>query len=143
MRTIESSIVIAAAPERVWTILVDFARYAEWNPFIPRAEGRPVVGATLTLFIRPPGEKGMTHQPTVLVADRAGELQWLGKVAVPGLLSARHSFTLESVGEGTRLRQREEFRGLLVPLLRRTLDRTGHGFVQLNAALKERAEAAG
>ena len=40
--------------------------------------------------------------------------------------------------------QREEFRGLLVPLFSRSLDTdTRRGFEAMNQALKERAEASG
>ncbi|MFC4147280.1 SRPBCC domain-containing protein [Micromonospora mangrovi] len=141
MRTIDTSIMISATPERVWEILTDLPRYEEWNPFVRRAAGRPAVGEVLALFIQPPGEKGMTHHPTVTVAEPARHFQWLGKVAVPGLFGARHEFVLEPTGEGTRLRHRETFTGLLVPFLKRTLDRTETGFGQLNRALKERAEA--
>ena len=43
---------------------------------------------------------------------------------------------------GTRFVQREEFRGLLVPLLWSSVSRnTQRGFEAMNAALKERAEA--
>jgi hypothetical protein len=140
VRIIDTSIMISSPPERVWEILVDFARYEEWNPFILRAEGEPTTGTTLKVHIQPPGDKGMTHQPTVQVAEPARHLQWLGKVAIPGMFSGRHEFILEAAEGGTLLRQREEFGGFLVPFLRRTLDRTEDGFQQLNQALKERAE---
>lgn len=64
----------------------------------------------------------MTHQPTVMIATPGRHLQWLGKVAIPGLLSGRHEFILEPVGEGTILVHREEFTGILVPFLRRSFD---------------------
>ncbi|MCI4065585.1 SRPBCC domain-containing protein [Micromonospora sp. R77] len=140
MRTIDTSITISSPPERVWEILTDLPRYQEWNPFVRRAAGRPAVGEALTLFIQPPGEKGMTHHPTVTVAEPARQFQWLGKVAVPGLFGARHEFVLEAAAGGTLVRHRETFTGLLVPFLKRTLDRTELGFDQLNRALKERAE---
>ncbi|GAA5037462.1 hypothetical protein HNP84_003135 [Thermocatellispora tengchongensis] len=143
MRTIDTSIVIEAPPQAVWDVLADFAGYAEWNPFIVRAEGEAVAGSVLSLHIRPPGGAGMTHHPTVLVAEPARHLRWLGKVAIPGLLAARHDFILEPHGQGTLVRHREVFTGLLVPFLRRTLRRTEEGFAALNAALKERAERRG
>ncbi|MEO3858263.1 SRPBCC domain-containing protein [Acrocarpospora sp. B8E8] len=141
MHTIDTGLIIKAAPAEVWAVIADFGSYAEWNPFILRAEGEAVEGSTLRLHIRPPGEKGMTHQPTVLIAEPARRLCWLGKVSVPGLFAARHEFILEPIDEGTRFRHREVFTGLLVPLLRRTLRRTETGFELLNQALKKRVEA--
>jgi hypothetical protein len=140
MRTIDTSIVIETPPQRVWDVIVDFDRYAEWNPFILQAEGEAVVGSIVKLHIRPPGGKGMTHHPTILVAQSARHLQWLGKVAIPGLFAARHEFILQPITEGTLLRHRERFTGLLVPFVRRTLKRTEAGFAMLNQALKEQAE---
>jgi hypothetical protein len=53
-----------------------------------------------------------------------------------------HSFTIEPrAGGGSRLRQDETFRGVLVPFLARSLDRgTLPAFHALDAALKQRAE---
>ncbi|GII42814.1 SRPBCC domain-containing protein [Planotetraspora phitsanulokensis] len=103
MHTIDTSVVIEASPQEVWAVIVDFGRYEEWNPFILKAGGQAVVGTTLRLHIRTPGDDGMTHRPTVVIAEPAKHLQWLGKVAIPGLLAARHDFILEPRGEGTSL----------------------------------------
>ncbi|MHB8211958.1 MAG: SRPBCC family protein [Acidithiobacillus sp.] len=32
MRQVETEIEIAASPERIWSILMDFSAYPEWNP---------------------------------------------------------------------------------------------------------------
>lgn len=140
MHTIDTSVTIAATPRAVWDIVVDFASYVEWNPFIQRASGVAEVGTVLTVEIKPAGGKAMTHRPTVLVADPGERLQWLGKVAVPGLFAARHEFVLQPDGDGTHVQHREEFRGLLVPFLKGTLRQTEAGFEAMNQALKERAE---
>jgi hypothetical protein len=140
MRVIDTSITIGAAPERIWDIITDFGKYPDWNPFIPEAKGQPVAGNKIEAFIRPPGEKGMTHTPTITIAEPGKHLQWLGKVAFPGVFSARHEFILSPVAEGTELRHREEFWGLLVPFFGKTLKRAEEGFVAFNNAVKERAE---
>jgi hypothetical protein len=134
---------VAVPPGVVWDILTDFARYAEWNPFIVHAEGVARAGTRLTVRIEPPGGRGMTFRPTVLAADPGHELRWLGRLVVPGLFDGEHRFVLEASGGGVRLVQAERFRGLLVPLLRRQVEGpTRRGFEAMNAALKARAEAA-
>ncbi|GAA4663069.1 SRPBCC domain-containing protein [Amycolatopsis dongchuanensis] len=138
MRILDTAITIGAPPEAIWAVLTDFARYEEWNPFIRRGEGEAVNGSTLTLDIEPPGELRRTHRPVVLAAEPGRRLVWLGRI--PVLLAGRHEFVLEPDGAGTRLRQREEMRGLLVPFLRRVLDHTEDGFVAMNHALKRRVE---
>ena len=63
---------------------------------------------------------------------------------MPGILDAEHCFTLEPLdGGGTRLHQDEQFRGLVVPFLARSLDRgTLPAFHAMNEALKGRVEQA-
>ena len=141
VRTIESTVDVAAPPAVVRQILIGFALYEQWNPFITSASGTAEAGSTLTLHVVPPGDRGRTHHPAVLVAEPGERLVWLSKLPVPGAFSARHEFLLEAHDGGTRLVQRETFAGFVVPLLRRTLDRTEQGLADFNAALKARAEA--
>jgi hypothetical protein len=71
------------------------------------------------------------------------QLRWLGRLLVPGLFDGEHIFEIEELDKDRVLFiQREYFRGLLVPLLARSLDReTQRGFEEMNRALRERAEA--
>jgi hypothetical protein len=143
MRELRTEIEIDAAPERVWTVLVDFSRHAEWNPFIRDIEGEPLEGERLSIRIEPPGGKAMRFRPTVLTAVPSQELRWLGRLGFPGIFDGEHIYTLGSLdsGERTRLIHREEFRGLLVPLFWKNLDAgTRRGFEEMNVALKKRVE---
>jgi hypothetical protein len=142
MREIITETDIAAAPEKVWAILTDFARYSEWNPFITSAQGEPSEGARLKVRIEPPGGTAMTFRPRLTRVRRGKELRWLGHVFIPGLFDGEHIFEIEPRGDGgVRLRQRERFRGILVPLLWRGMhEKTRRGFEAMNASLKRRAE---
>jgi hypothetical protein len=84
----------------------------------------------------------MTFRPKLHNAEANHELRWLGHLFAPGLFDGEHSLTIEPLGVvRVRFVQREEFRGLLVPLLARSLDNnTRRGFEEMNHALKERAE---
>lgn len=141
MKTIETTIEIGAAPEAVWTALVDFESYPKWNPFVTRIEGRPLEGARLTVRIEPPESRGMTFKPRVQVMEPGERLQWLGKLLVPGLFDGRHEFRLEEIEPGrTRLVHRESFSGLLVGVLLDE-DATRRGFEAMNEALRTRVES--
>ena len=84
----------------------------------------------------------MTFKPTVLAAEPGRELRWLGRLLVPGVFDGEHRFRLEPLPDGrTRFIQSERFTGILVALLRKTLDKTQLGFEQMNGALKQRVEA--
>jgi hypothetical protein len=139
-----SSIDIAAPAERVWEVLVDFAAFPSWNPFITQAEGRLEVGRRLTLRMQPVSGSAVTLRPTVVEVVEGRRLRWHGRFGVRGLFDADHMFIVEPLGAaGSRLVQQEHFSGLLVPFLQRSLDRgTLPAFHAMNAALKDRAERA-
>lgn len=143
MKELRREVEIAAPAERVWSVLVDFDAYPDWNPFIRSIHGTCEPGARLTVRIEPPGARGMTFKPTVLRVEPPRELAWLGRVVVPGVFDGEHRFTIEQLDGGrSRLVQSERFRGVLVPLFGRTLTATEHGFDAMNEALKQRSEAA-
>ena len=137
-----TSIVINASPTRVWRVLMDFAKYPMWNPFIKSISGSAIPGEQLTVEICPPGQKGMQLKPEVLQNKYEKEFRWMGKLVVPYLFDGEHTFLLDDNGDGTTtFHHFEHFRGILVPLLKKMLDvNTKQGFEQMNAALKKQAE---
>ena len=138
MRRIATAIDIAAAPAAVWAVLMDFAAYPDWNPFIRRLTGEARVGARLEVTVQPPGSREMTFKPTVLAVEPGRDLRWLGRVLMPGLFDGEHSFRLEPTASGCRFHHGERFSGLLVPLFVGTLAKTERGFEAMNAALERR-----
>ena len=139
---LHTEIEIEASAERVWAVLADFSAYPRWNPFIRSAVGVPEQGARLRIALQPGGGKPMRFSPVVIAAEPGRELRWLGRFLVPGLFDGEHSFLIEPLGKGkVRFRQSERFSGILVGLLRASLDRdTRRGFEEMNRALKLRAE---
>jgi hypothetical protein len=141
-KTLATEIEIRAPRARVWQILTDLPAFPEWNPFIVAATGRVHTGDRLTLRMQNTGGAVRTLRPTVTEVREGERLRWRGRLGVPGLLDVEHTFELaDRPGGGTRLVQEEDFRGVLVPLVARTLDRgTLPAFVAMNEALKRRAE---
>ena len=132
---------IQAAPERVWDVLTDLTAYPEWNPFIVRAEGVVQPGRRLTLTMQPVGSRAMTLRPRLVEVAINRELRWRGKLGIPGLMDAEHTFLLQPQAGGTRMIHQETFRGVLVPFVARSLDgNTLPAFAAMNEALKQRAE---
>lgn len=134
---------IDASPEVVWEILTDLDGYSDWNPFIVSATGNVAVGEGLTNRMQPPGGKAVTFKPTVTEVDSTHTFEWLGRLGLPHVFDGRHRFELEATPTGgTRLVHGEDFNGILVRFLRKSLDSQTHqGFELMNAALKTRAEA--
>lgn len=137
---LQTTIEIDAAPSTVFSQLIDLATYGDWNPFITEASGTMAVGGRLRLHMEPPGGRPMTFRPTVTELVPGRVLEWLGRLGPRGIFDGRHRFELMPTDTGTRLLHGEQFSGVLVPLLRRSLDGpTLAGFEAMNAALARRA----
>lgn len=141
MKSIATEIQISAPPEDVWEILTDFEAYGEWNPFITSLQGHVITGNRLTVSISPPHGKAMVFKPTVKSVIHNKEFRWLGNVLLPGIFDGEHIFTLQANDSGCLFRQKENFSGLLVPLLWKSMKaNVQQGFEEMNKALKKRVE---
>ena len=140
MSELRTEIEIDAPAERVWAVLIDFERFPDWNPFIRRIHGNAQVGSRLDVLLGASGTRPMRFRPTVKAVVPNRELRWLGRLGLPRLFDGEHIFQIEPLGPNrVRFVQRERFRGLLVPLLARSLNRdVRRGFEEMNRALRER-----
>jgi hypothetical protein len=142
MKEIITSIEISAPAGIVWRILTDLKRFPDWNPFIRAAVGDVREGTRLRVHAAPPGVPSVTFKPTVTRVIPGQEFRWIAHLLIPGLLDGEHIFEIEPLGEnGIRFIQREQLRGLLLPILWSILNvSTRQGFEAMNAALKRQAE---
>ena len=141
MKNIQTDIIINADISTVWNVLMDFEKYQGWNPFIESIEGEQQVGKKLTVSIKPPGGKGMTFKPKVLIVNPNKEFRWKGKLGIKGIFDGEHYFILEPIDkEQTRFIQGEKFSGILVLLMSNMLEKTREGFQLMNEAIKKECE---
>jgi hypothetical protein len=138
MRKIETVVQIAAPPEAVWRVLVDFAHF-EWNPLFASIAGTLAVGERLEVVFRKPKIK---MRPGLTVVEPGRVLEWLGHLGITGLFDGRHRFDLVAADGGTRLQHGETFTGILVPLMGGLLAATKKNFEAFNQALKAEVERA-
>jgi hypothetical protein len=135
VKVIEHTVDIAAPPQAVWDVLTDVNAYPEWNPFLSIDRTPAAVGERLRITVRP-GRRTMTFRPTVTVFEPGREISWLGRFLAPGIVDGAHTLAVEPLPDGgTRFRQREVFRGVVVPFMSSMLRDTSAGFVAMNAAL--------
>ena len=142
MKEIRTEIEINASVTAVWSILTDFSRHADWNPFIREISGELRRGAQLQVKLGPPGKRAMKFKPIVQSVEPEKAFRWLGRLFIPGLFDGEHIFELETAGKNTtRFIQREKFNGILVGIFRKSLDTDiKSGFIAMNEALKREAE---
>jgi hypothetical protein len=141
MKELKTEIEIQATPEKVWQILTDLEKWAEWNPFITRATGNPLLDERVDVNVHSES-KEMTLHCTVVKVVHAKELCWKYHVGSPALFRGEHSFIIEPSGDNrVRFIDREIFNGLFVPLQARDIDtHSRQGFELMDQALKARAE---
>jgi hypothetical protein len=138
-RLLATHLILDADAAGVWQTLTDLPAYPSWNPFITAAGGLLEVGERLDLTLRPPGARPVRLQPWVTAVEPGRYLEWLGRLAMPGNLDRRHSFSLTPMPGGhTLLQQSETFTGALVPFAGALIERTRAGFGAMNAALSQR-----
>jgi len=141
MKQIRTEILIDAPASTVWKILTDFDSYPDWNPFIKSFKGEPTKGKRFSVIIQLPDAKPMTFKPVCLELNDYKEFRWLGHLFIKGLFDGEHIFELSEKNGKTTFIQRENFRGILVPLLWNQIHaKTRKGFEMMNEKLKEKAE---
>lgn len=132
-----TQIEIKANAATIWHALTDFENYYKWNPFITTIEGTPVPGQKLKVKIQK-----LNFTPTVQLVIPHQKLTWLGKLGIKGLFDGYHYFEIIPLNEHRCLFiQGENFKGLLVPFLKKKLKKeTLPGFILMNSSLKEYVE---
>jgi hypothetical protein len=139
---LKSEIEIDAPPEPVWQVILDFARYPDWNPFIQRIDGEPSVGARLDLLLTAPDGSERRVRGTIVRLTPAAELRWRDKLWFKGLCDGERSIQLTPSEDGkTRAICASELSGWLVQYMGRSLTQTARGLVGMNQALKRRVES--
>ncbi|MCS6971921.1 MAG: SRPBCC domain-containing protein [Leptospiraceae bacterium] len=143
---IHTEIEIRATADTVWNVLIDFPRYPEWNPLIPRIEGMAYPGEKISLWLRLAEGLEFPIPPCeVLQANSTQrELRWRGP-ALPLLdqiLCGEHYFMVQSAGEKiSRFVHGENFTGMLADLLLPPLQqRLTDLYSEMNRALRARCE---
>lgn len=141
--SIETEIEIEAPADAVWKELANTEAYADWNPFVRRISGNLEAGEYLQVTVGADGNSPMDFTPEVLVANPNEELRWVGRLGFKGIFDGEHYFILEKTDRGTTIfHHGENFTGLLgYPLIALIREDTHSGFLAMNEALKNRAEA--
>ncbi|MEM9297982.1 MAG: SRPBCC domain-containing protein [Bacteroidota bacterium] len=142
MKELRTEVDINAPASKIWSILMDFDRYPEWNPFIISIRGKAHLRERLDVTVQPTGSKPMRFQPKVTLFKKDHQFGWMGNLLVVGLFDGHHIFEIHQKEEGgCTFVHREQFSGLLVPLFWKKLDtQTRAGFEAMNSVLKELAE---
>jgi hypothetical protein len=108
-------LIIPAPRPAVWDVLVDFARYPEWNPFTVGVGTTGRIGDPVLLDVML-GGKPVKMRERMRVFEPQQRVGWGLRILGGVLLDCTRVQELEDAGEGsTRYVCYESFRGLSVP----------------------------
>lgn len=133
-KSVHSEIVIPAAPNQVWTILIDTKSYGQWNKVLIPLEGSLQEGSTVKYAFY---QEADTSYEILSNVKKIIENQLLNQGGgMPGILTFDHRYVLESVDEGTKVIIHEDYRGIGVPFWNPAPVEASYN--RLNQALKNR-----
>ena len=125
-------------PEAIWRLLTDATGYPVWNSTVERIVGRIASGEVITVYTKT--APGRAFPVTVTAFQPEREMIWSG--GMPHcLFRGTRTFTLTPRdGDTVQFAMREEFSGLLAPLITRSIPDLQPAFDSFAADLKRRAE---
>ena len=138
---LEHRIGVAAPPDVIWEVLADLSGWTVWNPLYPRAEGRLLIDAKLSLDQKLEGEAVRRIEAQVIDWVPNSQIHWR---EAGFLRSATRYMEIEKLTEEGCIFSN----GVMVegPLARyatrRGKARLRSGFTAMGEAMKVRAEAA-
>ena len=138
MRFYESESSIAAPPESVWAVLVDAASWASWDSGVEGVDGTIALGNRIT--IRSTAAPGRSFPVTVTTFDAPHTLVFTGGMPM-GLFRGVRTYTLTPRAGGTLFRMREEYTGVMLPMIWRSMPDLQPSFDRFAAGIAARAES--
>jgi hypothetical protein len=139
---IEHRIGIQAPAEVIWEVISDLESWEQWNKLYPKASGQIRIGGTLDITLALPGQPPQQIKPTVLEWVPNEQLHWR-LTMLGGFVKTTRFFEIESLAEASSIVSNGElFAGMMGPSVAKRMGRSIYrGFMEMNEALKARAEA--
>ena len=139
MKSFFASTSIRATPERIWSLLTDAPGYPRWNNTVEKVEGKIASGERVT--VRPKINPGRSFPVKVSAFDPPQRMVWTGGMPL-GLFKGERTFTLKPGSNGEiEFSMREEYTGVLAPLICRSIPDLQPAFLEFASDLKRAAEA--
>jgi hypothetical protein len=143
MLTLTEQVSIEAKAETVFDVITDFARYGEWNPWLPTASGKPAEGEMIDVSVRLGQNKTTDVRHHVLTSKRGVEFRWCDTGWFTALAyGERARYLVPLAGGGVEYRVELRFTGVASALVRALYGRAmAAGLKAETLALKARAES--
>jgi hypothetical protein len=139
MKTFAVKTSIRATPECIWALLTDAPAYTRWNNTVEKIDGKIAQGERIS--VHPKINPGRAFPIKVAEFEPPRRMVWRGGMPL-GLFKGERTFTLrpESTGD-VEFSMREEYTGLMAPLIGRSIPDLQPAFDEFARDLKRAAEA--
>lgn len=128
---------IEAPLDAIWQILTDAPAYPSWNDTVTGVDGRIAAGETVTVHAKI--SPGRAFPVKVVEFDPPVRMVW--RSAMPlGLFAGTRVYELRQAGTAVEFVMREEYTGLMAPLITKSIPDLQPAFDAFAACLKARAE---
>jgi hypothetical protein len=131
---------IRASADQIWSLLTDAAGFPRWNSTVTSLEGEIAEGHTLKLKVPTAPER--VFKPKVSNVEPGRSMMWSDGMAP--MFKGVRTFTLTPNADGsTEFFMKEEFSGLMLPMIKGSLPDFAPVFEAYASDLKRTAEGAG
>ena len=134
----EATTTIDAPAAKIWAVLVDTAKWPQWDPSCERIEGQVALGNKIKAFTKLSPGRAFPVKVTDLVPNE--KMTWSGGMPL-GLFKGERTFVLREDGGHTVFTLREVFSGPMLRLIGKSIPNMTEAFEKFAAGLKQRAEA--
>jgi uncharacterized protein YndB with AHSA1/START domain len=139
MRYFEATSTIEAPADQVWAVLLDAQAWPTWDSGVEDVRGTIDGGARIT--IRSKAAPGRAFPVKVTTVEPPKRLVFTGGMPL-GLFKGVRTYSLSANADGaTVFHLREEYTGLLLGLIWKSIPDLGPSFVQFAEGLKKRVES--
>ncbi|WP_280426016.1 SRPBCC domain-containing protein [Nocardia carnea] len=142
MLVVDDVVEVDAPAEVVWSVLTDFDRYSDWNPFIGRCRADLTVGAPIDMRVQQLMPLPIPMREFIHTVTPGREFGYSMKPLPLGALRSNRSHTLTPLGDDrTRYESHFELAGWLAPLVGLLFGRGfRRGFPGMTTAVEREAE---
>jgi hypothetical protein len=141
MKAFATTTIIRAPAERIWSLLTNAGGYPTWNSTVERVVGTIAPGEAVTVYTK--ASPGRAFPLTVTEFTPNQRMVWTGGMPL-GLFKGARTYVLTAREAGDiEFSMREEFSGLLAPLIARSIPDLQPDFDRFAADLKAQAERKG
>lgn len=138
MKSFHASTLIRSTPETIWSILTDASRWSEWNTTVSKIAGKIAPGEKITIYAKVNPGRAFPLKVSEFVPGK--KMVWAGGMPL-GLFKGERTYTLTPRSDGqVEFDMREEFSGLMAPLITKSIPDLQPSFEEFALALKQRAE---